>query len=245
MNPANITVILHCPGYSENIGSAARAMCNMGLVNLAVVSPGSWNRDRASKLATHRARPILDAMVFYDTLEDALSEIDFSAATSARLGGMRQVTPVRDMAPALAALSLENRVGIVFGPEDRGLTNQEVNLCQALITIPSADFSSLNLAQAVMVVCYELFTAGGDASLPPAPRLAGPAERDLLHGEVHSLLEDIGYTNPENPDYWRLRIKHSLDRLLLRAGEVSILRGIIRQIRSTGCLKSQGSGENR
>ena len=114
----------------------------------------------------------------------------------------------------------------------------QIRLCQALVTIPTAGFSSLNLAQAVMVVCYELVFASVPGTGRKAPRLAGPSERKLLTTELDALLVDIGFQNPENPDYWPGRMQQFLDRLLLEAGEVALLRGVIRQVRRS--LESGG-----
>jgi tRNA/rRNA methyltransferase len=134
------------------------------------------------------------------------------------------------MAQKLIPLTARNRIALVFGPEDRGLTNVELRLCHDLVTIPTADFSSLNLAQAVMVMVYELHRAGLKPKGKFAPRLATRHELDGMYAQLTDLLTKIDYINPENPDYWMNRLRHFGTRMQLRAKEVSIIRGVCRQM---------------
>jgi tRNA/rRNA methyltransferase len=151
--------------------------------------------------------------------------------TTARLGGQRQVlrSPAR-LAEKLAPVSQKNRVAILFGPEDRGLTNADLRLCHALVNIPTAAFSSLNLAQAVMVVCYELFRYRTDKPGEVVPRLANRHELDAMYAVLADVLMRISFINPQNPDYFMNNLRHFFSRLPLRAKEVQIIRGICRQI---------------
>ena len=137
---------------------------------------------------------------------------------------------VENLKRRLAALSRQNRIALVFGPEDSGLTNEDVRLCHSLVTIPTADFSSLNLAQAVMVLCYELFLAVQEEKPPHVPRLATRHELDGMYAQLKDVLVRISYINPENPEYWLDRLRHFFSRVGLRAADVSIIRGICRQI---------------
>lgn len=227
----NVTVVLNRPRYPENIGSAARAACNMGIHRLAVVAPENCDLTRVLTLATHAAMDVVENMAYHEDLRTALAPYRYVVGTTARLGGQRRsVLSPAHMAAQLADLSQENEVALLFGPEDRGLTNEELRLCHQLVTIPTDRFSSLNLAQAVMVLCYELFqttTAGGGGF---APRLATRAELDGMYDQVKEILVRINYIQPENPDYWMNKLRHFFTRLQLRAGEVSIIRGICRQI---------------
>jgi tRNA/rRNA methyltransferase len=228
---ARVRVVLNRPRYPENIGAAARAACNMGIARLAIVQPENPAEDRIRMMATHAASHVVDRMVTFDSLREALQDCQYVVGTTARLGGQRQV--VLDpgvMARRLIPISRENEIALVFGPEDRGLTNEDLRLCHALINIPTADFSSLNLAQAVMVVCYALFTAGGKDGGPSAPRLATRHELDSMYDQLKDILVRISYINPENPDYWLNHIRHFFTRIQLRAREVSIIRGLCRQV---------------
>ncbi len=231
----NVTIVLQRPRYPENIGSAARAMANMGFSRLAVVEPGIWDETRIRRLATHTADTVVDGINRYDTLAEALAPFGHVVGTTARLGGQRAVlkSPER-LAEGLIALSKNNAVAILFGPEDRGLTNEDLTYCHQLVTIPTAGFTSLNLAQAVMVICYCLSRASRND--PPAftPRLAKRIELDHMYTELTDSLVRIGYLQPENPEYWMNRIRRFFSRLQLRAGEVAIIRGICRQIQRHG-----------
>lgn len=227
----NVAVVLNRPRYPENIGAAARAACNMGIKRLVVVSPENCDLKRVLTLATHSALDVVEQMFYHEDLAEALAPFHYVVGTTARLGGERiQVVSPTHMARKLISISQQNQVALLFGPEDRGLTNEELRLCHQLVTIPTADFSSLNLAQAVMVLCYELFTAGKTQIKTFTPRLASRMELDGMYDQLKEILVRIDYIRPENPDYWMNKLRRFFSRLQLRAGEVSIIRGICRQI---------------
>jgi len=128
------------------------------------------------------------------------------------------------------AVSERNRVALLFGPEDRGLTNEDIRHCHILVNIPTAGFSSLNLAQAVMVLCYEVFTASLEGKTDFVPRLATCNELEQMYRHLKEILVRISYINPENPDYWINGLRRFFNRLPLRAKEVNMIRGMCRQI---------------
>ena len=130
----------------------------------------------------------------------------------------------------LIPISLHNQTAILFGPEDKGLSNEDIRFCHRLINIPTAEFSSLNLAQAVMIICYEIFSARRKENEPFIPRLANRNELDGMYDQLKDLLVRISYINPENPDYWMNKLRHFFTRLKLQSKEVSIIRGICRQV---------------
>ena len=186
---------------------------------------------RVSKMATHAASDMLETMVVHDTLQEALSGFNWVVGTTARLGGDRQVIPSpARLAEKLIPISTENKIALLFGPEDRGLTNEDLRLCHDLVNIPTADFSSINLAQAVMIMCYELFRASREDLRSSSPRLASRHELDGMYEQLKDILVKISYINPENPDYWLNKVRYFFSRLQLRARDVSIIRGICRQI---------------
>ncbi|UCE54028.1 MAG: RNA methyltransferase [Desulfobacterales bacterium] len=231
INLNNISIVLYRPRYPENIGAAARAMCNMGIDHLVVVDPQNCDLTRICKMATHAALDVVEQMMVYDTLNHALADYHYIVGTTARLGGQRKViSSPSKLAEKLFSLSEKNRVAIVFGPEDRGLTNVDIRLCHMLVNIPTAKFSSLNLAQAVMLMCYELFRYSTDEPKDFAPRLANRHELDAMYAQLKDVLIRISYINPDNPDYFMNSFRHFFTRLKLRAKEVSIIRGICRQI---------------
>jgi tRNA/rRNA methyltransferase len=231
----NISIVLQRPRYPENIGSAARAMCNMGLTSLVVVDPEIWDEQRIRRLATHAAAPVVDRIQRFDSLDTALASFGHVVGTTARLGGQRPVIKSPEiLAQILIPLSANNQVAILFGSEDRGLTNDDLKYCHQLVNIPTAGFASLNLAQAVMVVCYCLSAAAQAKPTTFCPRLAKRIELDHMYAELAAALVQIGYMHPQNPDYWMARIRRFFSRLSLRAGEVGIIRGICRQIHCYG-----------
>lgn len=227
----HVAVVLNKPRFPENIGAAARAVCNMGIGQLVVVAPENDDPKPISALATHAAAGVVEKMLRFDDLAAALAGYHYVVGTTARLGGQRQmVASPEKMAQQLAPITRQNRVALLFGPEDRGLTNEEIRLCHLLVNIPTAEFSSLNLAQSVMVLCYELFKASLGPAKPFTPRLASRHELDGMYDQVKEILVRINYIQPDNPDYWMNKLRHFFSRLQLRAGEVSIIRGICRQI---------------
>jgi len=244
INFDNITIVLHQPRHPENIGSVARAMCNMGFSRLVVIDPPNFDRNKILKLATHAASHVVDKSSICSDLKDALSHFNYVVGATARLGGQRQVvnTPSK-LAQKLVPISIENRIAILFGPEDRGLSNEDIRNCHGLVNIPTAEFSSLNLAQAVIIICYEIFTAGLEENTKSAPRLASRHELDGMYDQLKDILVRISYINPENPDYWINNLRRFFSRLQLRAKEVSIIRGICRQINWYG-KKCYEDGKN-
>jgi len=228
---ANIAIVLVQPNISENIGAAARAMCNMGLRRLIVVDPPRCDLTRVCKMATQAALDVVEEMEVFTGLDEALRVFSYVVGTTARMGGQRQVigSPAR-LAEMLVPISAENQVAILFGPEDRGLTNEDLRFCHSTATIPTADFSSLNLAQAVMVVCYELFRCSLETPKEFTPRLANRFELDAMYAQLKDVLMRICFINPANPDYFMNNLRHFGTRMQLRAKEVQIIRGICRQI---------------
>ena len=231
INIDNIGIILMRPRYPENIGAAARAIRNMGIGKLSVVQPHNYDMEKILKMATHAARDVVEKIGIYDDLDSALSQFQYIVGTTARLGSRRQViqSPSR-LAEHLVSISQYNQIGILFGPEDRGLTNEDVWNCNVLLNIPTSSFSSLNLAQAVMVVCYELFKTSIEKTSGFTPRLASHHELEGMYEQLKEILVRISFLNPENPEYWLNNIRQFFARLPLRAKEVKLVRGICRQI---------------
>ena len=231
VNLKNFSIILSRPRYPENIGAAARAMRNMGFEQLIVVDPQNYDMSRVLKMATHGAVEVVEQIKVYEDLRTALEPLNYVVGTTARLGGQRQlVGSAARLAQKLAPISKKNQVGLLFGPEDRGLTNADIRLCHELVNIPTAEFSSLNLAQAVMVVCYELRRYNQPGGQTFVPRLANRHELDGMYAQLKDILVRISYIQPDNPDYFLNNLRHFGTRLKLRAKEVSIIRGICRQI---------------
>ena len=247
INLNNIAIVLTGTRYPENIGAAARAMLNMGIERLILVDPQNYDLARINKMATHAASVVVERLAVYDTLKEALAGFNYVVGTTARLGGQRKVvsSPAK-LAQKLAPLSDQNRIAVLFGPEDRGLSNVDIRSCHTLVNIPTAEFSSLNLAQAVMVTCYELFRFSLDKPGEFAPRLANQHELEAMYDQLKDVLMRISFINPDNPDYFMNNLRHFFTRMQLRAKEVQIIRGLCRQVNWYGEKRYRdGLGEKK
>lgn len=242
VNLDNMAVVLHRPKFPENIGASARAACNMGINRLVVVDPVDHDLTRILRMATHFAADIVENMEMHDDLETALAPFQYTVGTTGRVGSRRQTLPnPREMAQRLIPVSQKNLIALVFGPEDTGLTNAELGLCQAVVTIPTAGFASVNLAQAVMVLCYEVFTASRNDVTGFTPRLASRRELEDMYAQLKEVFVHIDFINPENPDYWMQDIRRFFSRIDLRARDVRMIRGMCRQIEWYGSRNTEKS----
>lgn len=237
----NFFVVLSRPLIPENVGAAARAVSNMGLGGLVVVAPENADEERMLKLATHKAAHHVRQMKVHVDLKEALAEFGYVVGTTARTGGVRRpILFPREAAREALLHATENKVALVFGSEDRGLTNEETRLCHQLVQIPTADFSSLNLAQAVMILSYEVFLAAFTPQEKAVPRLATSRELELMYERVKETLIKISFIEPNNPDHWMLNIRRFCSRIGLRSDEVNMLMGMCRQIDWYGEACRQG-----
>lgn len=231
VNLDNVSIVLQKPHYPENIGAAARAAKNMGINRLVVVSPVDCDLTKILRMATQWAEDVVLEMELHDGLREALAPYQFIVGTTARTGSHRQTTrDPRKLAGELIPISQKNRIALVFGPENWGLTKDDLRYCHALVTIPTAGFASLNLAQAVMVLAYEVFMAGMNEPKPFVPRLARSEELEAMYDHLTETLAKINFINPENPEHWMLNVRRFLNRIGLRAREVRIILGLCRQI---------------
>ncbi|MGA7879043.1 MAG: RNA methyltransferase [Desulfoferrobacter sp.] len=227
----NIAIVLSRPHFPENIGASARAAKNMGIGRLVVVNPRECDLTRILKMATHNAEDVVTNMEIYEDLEEALAPYSYIVGTTARTGSHRRtLRSPRLLAEELAPVSHNNLIAILFGPENAGLAAQELKYCQSMVTIPTADFSSINLAQAVMILTYEIFLASIDPPKSFVPRLANSHELEGMYAHLKETLTRISFINPENPDYWMMSVRRFFGRIGLKAREVKMIRGICRQI---------------
>ncbi len=230
----NISIVLYKPKYAGNIGSVARAAKNMGISDIMVVGTEGFDREEMQQRSTHLAADVLDHIQYCERIDKALGDFNYIVGTTARLGKARGpfVSP-RAVAQAIADISQKNKVALLFGPEDTGLANEELRLCHAVVTIPtSRDFTSLNLSHAVMILCYEIFIASSQAikTTEVTPKLALSSEMEGMYGQIKTLLANIEFLNPENPDYWMIHLRRFFTRTSLLSREVKIIRGICRQL---------------
>lgn len=233
---ASASIILVEPSLAVNVGAAARAMKNMGFSRLRLVYPDGTREhlsDPARRMSAGSEEILEQARVF-PSLGEALADLQVVAGCTARKGqGRNPLLDPRGLRRYAARCGPDTRFGVVFGREDRGLTNAELDLCHLVVTVPTApEHPSLNLAQAVLLVCYELSgrTGEDDSDVPAQGLLATSEELEDLYRHGREVLLRVGFLDPQNPD----RILRVLRRILGRAGpdsrEVAILRGILRQM---------------
>lgn len=228
-------VILSQPQLGENIGATARAMANFGLRDLRLVAPrDGWPNKKAEAMAVG-AKGILETAQLFATTREAIGELEFVLATTARERGTTKevITPPEAAKRLRAASARGERAGILFGNERAGLDNDEISLCDAVITIPTAEFTSLNLGQAVLLNVYEWFRAA-DATLP-ARIEHNPIHRKPTREELFQLFEHLereldanGFLYPPEKHGAMVRaIRATVHRAKLTYQEVQTLRGMI------------------
>jgi len=229
-------IVLVEPKFEENIGAAARVAMNMGIGALKVVGERPLDRERMLKMATHKAARLIEEMECHRDCAAALAEFSLVVGTTARTGRQRKIPRhPREIMTELAPLMKENRLAMVFGPEDRGLENEHLKLCHHTSTIPTADFSSLNLAQAVAIHAYELRTAVSErigSGLPfKEQKLATTFELEGMYEHLETVLRRIGFLKDRGgrDAYWMNSIRAGFSRLGLNSREVRIVRGFCRQ----------------
>jgi tRNA/rRNA methyltransferase len=231
-NMKNISIVLYKPKYAGNVGSIARAAKNMGIGSIIVVGTTAFDREEMQQRSTHLAADVLDKIQYFDNIDTALGDFNYIVGTTARLGKARGpfIAP-RAIAEKIVNISRKNKVALLFGPEDTGLSNDELRLCHAVVSIPTArELKSINLSHAVIIVCYEIFTASLASSEEATPKLAISKELEGMYGQIKTLLAQIGFLNPENPDYWMMHLRRFFTRAGLLSREVKIIRGICRQL---------------
>ncbi len=227
----NIRIVLVEPKGSGNIGSVARAMKNMGVKDLAIVGGARTKSYWARAMAVH-AKQILKEARRFSTLREAISDCNLVVGTTCRSGLYRSHSvPPREVARKIVTATHSGKAGIIFGPEDHGLSNRDLKYCQLLMTIPThPDYPSLNIAQAVMVCLYEIFLAA-EKRLPRERISRAPAESvERLFDKMKRSLLKIGFLDSENPDHILLALRRILGRAGLEEKDVRVLTGLFSQI---------------
>lgn len=229
-----IKIVLCQPSHPGNIGAAARAMKNMGLRQLTLVSPAQF----PSKEATDRASgadDVLASAVIVNTLEEAISKCHWVFGTSARTREFAwpQLAPV-DAARKIVEGALDQQVAIVFGSERAGLSNEQLQQCDFHLSIPThPEYSSLNLAAAVQVISYEIYqqylnSLNQETSVP---LLGSKASQEVVGGLINHFTEislALGFMDPQNPQKLLPRVRRLFAKAQLEIEEVNILRGLFK-----------------
>jgi tRNA/rRNA methyltransferase len=223
-------IVLVRPQLGENIGKAARAMLNFGLVEMRLVAPrDGWPNPSAGPAASG-ADIVLEKAVVYETVADAVADCAHVYATTVRKRGITKpvVTPEE---AAREVHAREGRSAILFGPERSGLATDDVALARTIITVPiNPEFGSLNLAQAVILVAYE-WSKGEALAQPTREVLNPPAPQDELEGmigQLEAMLADSGYYfPPDRAPSTRLALRTLLTKPGWSTYELRTLRGVL------------------
>jgi tRNA/rRNA methyltransferase len=226
-----IRVVLVRPRHAGNVGAAARAMKNTGLDHLVIVASQPLDVDSAAVMAVH-ADDVLARHRRVPTVADAIGDCGLVIGTVGRDGGdaVEAASP-RALAPAILAAARANDVALVFGPEDHGLTNDELMRCHRRLTIPTAaTYGSLNLAQAVLICGYELLLAHA-SPVPDTDRALAPAAAgERMYAAMEDALRDIGFLHRDNGIHMMRVFRRVLGRAALDAYEARVFLGLARQL---------------
>ena len=231
---SHIKIILIETSHPGNIGAVARAMKNMNISNLWLVSPKIFPSAEATSRASG-ADDILARATVCSSLQEAIADCNMVIGASARCRTISwpEMTP-RECAKKIAITEPGNKVAIIFGRENSGLKNHELDLCHFLLRIPcNSEYSSLNIAAAVQVVCYELFIAAGkqeaivigDRGKTPK---ATATQMESFYTHLYQALTDIGFMHPDKSKSIMRRLRRIYNRIELDIKELDILRGILR-----------------
>lgn len=229
----NIRIVLVRPIYGGNLGAICRAMKNMGLSHLWLVKPEpDLDFSEAQKFAVHAADDILAGRRQVDSVEEAVGDCAVVAATTGLKGLYRSHTKSpREVAPRLLESARHHQVAVMFGPEDHGLSNEEMKRATHLVTIPSTNaYSSLNLAQAVMLCCYELWLATEQYQPPKEFHPEAPVVmRERLFQLWQQMLLDIKFCDEKKLEHMMMGFRRIFGRSYLSEADVNILMGLARQ----------------
>lgn len=242
---AHVRVVLVRPSHRGNIGAAARAMKTMGLGDLWLVDPVEHPSAEATALASG-ADDVLGAARVVGTVEEAIADCGLVIGTTARPRSQYYWPSLtaREAAGRLAALEPSTRAAVVFGTERTGLTNEDLEHCQVLLHIPANPvYESLNLAQAVQVVAYELLVARSEPRVAEAREapLATAAELERLYVHLEATLIDTGFTDRRGGPHLLRRFKRIFARAELDQLEVNILRGLLASAQQAARKPPQGA----
>ena len=230
----NLSVVLVNSSHPGNIGAAARAMKAMGVHRLCLVNPNDYPSATANALASG-ADDILAQARVVATLDEAIAKCKFVVGTSARVRGVSlPLVDPRCCADKILDESSRGDVALVFGREDKGLTNAQLNLCHLQVHIPTnPDFSSLNLGAAVQVLCYELrmarLIASGGVELPTARscELAVIEDMERFYEHLHETLQILGFLDHGSNEKIMAKLRRLYGRIRLDTVELAMLRGIL------------------
>ncbi len=230
----NFYIILVEPAFASNIGSVARAMKNMGFFNLRIVRPQEGITKESYKLASN-ADDVLDKAQLYSSYMEAVNDLNFLIATSARRGKRRKIYSIKDACSFLTNLTKSCKIGIVFGREKNGLKNEEIEVCNLIVHIPTnEEYSSLNLAQSVLIVCYEIFNKFSKFNLNDDEKIYLPKikEKEKFFRLMKDFLFEIDYMGENDAEFKMRGLRRFFNRFFMTKKEMHMLYGVMRQIKN-------------
>lgn len=243
---SRVRVVLCEPRDPVNIAAVVRAMKNMGVVQLDLVRPAGYDPTDIERVA-HDTRDIVSAIRHFDALDAALADCTWVAAFTARRRAAKwRVVEPRSMTAALLAAARHGPVALLFGREDRGLANDELDRAHAVVTIPTTSHASLNLAQAVMIALYELHVAvpGASRVLAP-PRKDAPAatvaQCERLFLDVDRALRAVDFFRTRNPELILRTVRSLVMRAAPDAREIELVRAMAIEVVRATARFSRGS----
>jgi len=229
---SRINIVLVEPQGPLNIGAVARVMKNTGLRRLYLVNPRTSLDEDAYKMASH-SEDILKNSKVVSSLQDALRQTNYVFGTTSRKRRYKKFITPKEMAEKIMPLLKNNKIALVFGPEDRGLTNKELDLCDEIVCIPTIDPSlSLNLAQAAMVLCYEIFVSFSDKKISKRPfsQVATLGEKEAMYRHIEDVLKEIGFIHVPDASLVINRFRKLFSQTTLLKEDVQLIRGLCRQL---------------
>lgn len=228
INRENIYFILVEPQHPGNIGAAARALKTMGFGNLVLINPVDFKVPEARYMA-HASEDVLENAQVRATLTETLSDLNFVVATTQRDRGYHLpfYTP-KELAKKIIPLSRNNKIALVFGREDSGLTNEEIRACHITSTIPAqVKHPSLNLAQAVMIYCYEFFNSSFEVGREYHWRHASYREIDGVFEHLRQSLTAVNFVPKDNWDNFIMRFQRFFARANPEGRDVKLMHKIL------------------
>jgi tRNA/rRNA methyltransferase len=249
----SVRFVLVEPQFAGNLGAAARALKNLGFRRLVAVRPACDPQDAQARMMAVDAGDVLGSLVVADTLDEALDGAATVAGLTRRTGKHRRPHYRIDAcADSLAALARRGELALVFGREDHGLSDADLDRSTHLVYLPAhEDYPSYNLAQAVLLAAWELHRA----SLAPEPAppdgtvLAAHGEREAMYAHLERALESIGYLHDDSVEPIMRRLRRMFGRAELTAPEVALLRGVAQQVLwaagQAGLTRAKAEGDAR
>ncbi len=246
LNPDNIYIILHRVKGSLNAGYVARAMANTGFNHLRLSEPRCKLDSAAYRsAAAPQAHRILNRAKCFPTLPDSLEDLHYVVGTTARSRHNLATSSIMNATEKILRIAAQNPVGLLFGPEESGLSNKDLLKCDMVVMIPtSGALSSYNLAHSVLLICFMLMVNAGKKTPEGAAKseIASHDNLEALFKDAKNTLLEIEFLNPQHPEHILGELRQLAGRAKLTPREVTLFRGMCRKTR-TACRNKKKRGE--